>query len=195
MQGKARPEGLSAQAGLRERRSDQPNSDLHQRGLADLKAVTDRLSALWSTTDLFARVSIVFSNRLSRSLGRADVAQRRVTLAAYLRVPGAPLEEVLCHELAHIVAFERVGKTERVHGQTWQRLVAIAGFAPSRRLRFSSPQTLYRHRKHGRTYVHRCQVCGFTRVARRRVLAWRCADCVAAGLDGDLVVSEQAPRS
>jgi predicted SprT family Zn-dependent metalloprotease len=128
-------------------------------------------------------------------LGRADVGQRRVTLASHLNGTGALLEEVLCHELAHIVAFDLVGKAERVHGPTWQRLVCMAGFAPSRRLQCSSPQMIGLHQKRSKRYMHRCQVCGFTRIAGRRMSAWRCADCVSVGLDGRLDVVELEART
>ena len=157
-----------------------------------LRRTLERLSSVWSTPGLPASISIVFSSRLRKALGRADVCQRRVTLAAHLNGAGALLEEVLCHELAHIVAFDLVGKAERVHGPTWQRLVRMAGFAPSRRLQCSPRQGSDLSQKRSRKYLHRCQVCGFARVAARRMPAWRCADCVGAGLDGRLDLTELA---
>jgi ribosomal protein L37AE/L43A len=37
-------------------------------------------------------------------------------------------------------------------------------------------------------FAHTCPVCQFRRIARRRVPTWRCPDCYAAGLPGDLAV-------
>jgi hypothetical protein len=36
----------------------------------------------------------------------------------------------------------------------------------------------------GYRFEHRCPVCQSVRLARRRMTAWRCAECVEAGLNG-----------
>lgn len=159
-----------------------------------LRREVDRLSSIWANPELPGSVDIVFSSRLTRTLGRADVVRRRVTLAACLNGTGAVFDEVLCHELAHIVAFDMVGRAERVHGATWQRLVAMAGFVPRRKLQTSLALANRSTGRRGRIYLHCCQVCGFSRIAARRMSTWRCADCVAAGLDGCLDVSELSAR-
>ena len=115
-----------------------------------------RLGSVWSVPRLPATVSVVFSSRLTRSLGRADVRRRRITLAADLTGTGPFVEEVLCHELAHIVAFDLVGDSERTHGPTWQRLVREAGFVPTRRLQSpASPRDSHAHtpRMSGRSFA------------------------------------------
>ena len=43
-------------------------------------------------------------------------------------------------------------------------------------------------------YDHWCPVCQSSRQARRPVKAWRCAACVAAGLDGRLEITRRARR-
>jgi hypothetical protein len=154
-----------------------------------LKALA-RLGSVWSVPRLPAMVSIVVSSRLTRSLGRADVRQWQVTLAADLPGAGAFVEEVLCHELAHIVAFDLVGNSERTHGPTWQRLVREAGFVPSRRLESPANRRDGHARTPKRRFVHRCSVCGFTRIASRRNPGWRCGDCMLAGLDGRFDIFE-----
>jgi hypothetical protein len=94
--------------------------------------------------------------------------------------------------LAHIVAFDLVGDSERTHGPTWQRLVREAGFVPTRRLQSPATQRDSHARTRRKRFVHRCSVCSFTRIASRRMPGWRCADCVLAGLDGRLDVIEMA---
>jgi len=42
-------------------------------------------------------------------------------------------------------------------------------------------------------YDHWCPVCQSSRVGRRPVKAWRCAACVAAGLDGKLEITRPLP--
>ena len=159
---------------------------------SEFRGTVARLGSVWSVPRLPGTVSVVFSSRLTRSLGRADVRRRRITLVVDLTGTGAFVEEVLCHELAHIVAFDLVGESERTHGPTWQRLVREAGFVPTRRLQSpATPRDSYA-RTPRRRFVHRCPVCSFSRVASRRMPGWRCADCVRAGLDGHLDVTEIA---
>ena len=43
-------------------------------------------------------------------------------------------------------------------------------------------------------YDHWCPVCQSSRQARRPVKAWRCAACVAAGLDGRLEITRRTRR-
>jgi hypothetical protein len=43
-------------------------------------------------------------------------------------------------------------------------------------------------------YDHWCPVCQSSRQARRPVKAWRCAACVAAGLDGKLEITRRTRR-
>jgi hypothetical protein len=44
------------------------------------------------------------------------------------------------------------------------------------------------------TYDHWCPVCQSSRQARRPVKAWRCAACVAVGLDGTLEITRRTRR-
>ena len=52
----------------------------------------------------------------------------------------------------------------------------------------NAPRTIVRRPSR---FLHRCPVCDFSRVAARPVRSWRCADCVAAGLGGNLVITEK----
>ena len=60
-----------------------------------------------------------------------------------------------------------------------------AGFEP--RTRLPSPNgapLLRRSRRAPYVYVHRCAVCQAFRAERRLMSRWRCAACVASGLEG-----------
>jgi len=158
-----------------------------RRALVELIA---RYAELWSHPNLSETVSTRFSIRLSKSWARTNLETRTITLAAALQSDLSRLEEVLCHELAHIAAHDSIGRREGPHGLTWKELVRIGGFEPRLRLADGddAPRTIVRG--HSR-FLHRCSVCDFSRVAARPIRSWRCADCVAAGLTGDLVITEK----
>ena len=159
-----------------------------------LTETIDRFGRLWSYPALSGMASARFSTRLFKAWARVNLDTRAITLASSLKEDPARLEQVLCHELAHIVAYSLVGRSERPHGPTWQRLVTKAGYTPVVRLPESTANKcgLYRQ-SHGPAprFLHGCPVCDFSRVARRPMKSWRCADCVAAGLDGLLIVTPQ----
>lgn len=153
-----------------------------------LEAVT-RLGRLWSRASLAESVSIRFSSRLSSTWARTNLATNAITLASKLKGDRERLHDVLCHELAHVVSHERVGRSEGPHGPTWRRLVHEAGRNPAIRLE-DREATRTTSRPDARTFVHRCPICDFSRTARRPMTIWRCADCTAAGLSGELIVTE-----
>lgn len=161
-----------------------------------LAATIDRFGLLWSYPTLGQIASTRFSSRLSSVWARVNLDTGAITLAASLKRDPEHLEQVLCHELAHIVAHVLIGRSEGPHGPTWRRLVSEAGYAPMVRLpETDGIQTSPHNQRHSpvRRFLHRCLVCDFSRFARRPMKEWRCADCVAAGLDGRLFIT--APRS
>src|SRR3990172_3890508 len=100
----------------------------------DLEARVAELAKLWPALGEEPRVTIHLSARLTRSLGRADLISGRISLAAWLSERPELLDQALCHELAHIVAFRLVGRSERPHGARWQRLIRLVGYEPVRRI-------------------------------------------------------------
>ncbi len=190
----AAPPGMPAGPPLRSRPTrswpSDPGSMSHpQHNRVDLAPQIERFAALWSLPAIAETASVRFSTRLRRAWGRANLDRRTVTLAAVLEDDPSLLESVLCHELAHIAAYILVGRSERSHGVTWQRLVTEAGYRPSPRL--SDGAAAHPAQRTRRHYLHRCPVCGFSRRAGKPMTTWRCADCVAAGLEGDLVITEE----
>ncbi len=159
------------------------------------RPLLERWGALWGVPDLATRVTVEPSTRLRRSLGRCRPATGRITIRASL-LDGDPglLEEVLCHEAAHVAARVLAGPEARPHGAEWRELVRAAGFEP--RIRrgedvgdvgdvapAGSGRTSGRFR-----YEHRCPVCQSVRYANTPLPRWRCLECAEAGLAGAMEV-------
>ena len=121
-------------------------------------------AVLWNVPGLESRVSVSFSPRLRRSLGRCVPVRGIVRLNPRLLRRGAELlDEVLCHELAHVAAFELHGRQARPHGREWAALMRAAGFEP--RVRAPWQDDVDRTEKPPRRvalYEHRCPVCQAT---------------------------------
>ena len=147
---------------------------------------------LWNTPELAARTTIEWSPRLTRSLGRCYPERRLIRLASFLdEAPNGLLEEVLCHELAHVAARELHGTRIRPHGPEWKALMRDAGYEPKTRLPLPANVRGTRNHRRRYLYIHRCPVCQRSRTAKRAVRRWRCAACVAEGLDGTLDISRR----
>lgn len=148
-----------------------------------------RCFSLWGLAGFEENVTICFSRRMCRALGRCYVKRRRISLSKRLReMPISILEEVLCHESAHLAAFQLCGENHRPHGPEWAHLMRLAGFDPRRRLVLDEYGISTPSKQLSQFYVHFCLVCQMERVARRAVRTWRCADCRALGLDGLLEI-------
>lgn len=153
----------------------------------------------WKTPELTQRATIEWSPRLTRSLGRCYPQRHLIRIASYLEFAEpallpALLEEVLCHELAHLAAREHHGDRIRPHGPEWKALMRAAGYEPKTRLPLPKSLTKAaspKRSRHDWHYIHRCPVCQRTHVARRSMRRWRCRACVDAGLDGILTITRR----
>ena len=155
----------------------------------------EQWARLWELPALASAVSVAFSRRLRTTLGRSTPATRRVVMnAALLDGADARLLEVLCHELAHVATYLRYGAAARPHGPEWAALVRQAGYPPATHAAVSTVRrAASAPRPQHYSVVHTCPVCQTRRFARRPVRRWRCAECVAAGLPGELTVTRTAP--
>jgi predicted SprT family Zn-dependent metalloprotease len=107
------------------------------------------------------------------------------------------LAEVLCHELAHVVVWLEHGRRAKPHGPEWRALVERAGQRARLRLPAAAPPPSPSGSGGPETpasgvrarWEHRCPVCQMVRVAKRPVRGWRCAECRAAGLSGELEIT------
>ncbi len=147
-------------------------------------------ASLWNAPALTERVTISFSARLTRSLGRCHPRQGTIRLAAWLcDADPALLREVLCHEVAHVAAWDLTGGRNRPHGAEWRALMRAAGYQP--RVRYPQellPPEARKPSRRSSLWDHSCPRCGAHRTARRVMRIWRCARCVEAGREGRLVI-------
>jgi predicted SprT family Zn-dependent metalloprotease len=144
---------------------------------------------LWQVPSL-ARVEITTNFRLRTCLGRCFPKLNRIELnSALLEKKRARLNEVLCHEAAHIAAYALAPDQSRVHGRQWALLMTAAGFQAETKI--PGHKCAEHPRKdeiRDEVFEHYCPVCRFTRIARRPVSRWKCRTCVYAGLSGDLKI-------
>lgn len=150
-----------------------------------VKTRVEECFLLWGMPELSGSVSVEYSRRLTRSLGRTQVANHHVRLNPILeKDEQSLLDEVLCHELAHIAVYEHFGPAAKPHGKEWADLVEKAGYEPRIRIGLEGSELS----KSVRKFEHICPVCQTVRYAAREMTRWRCAACADAGLDGVLLI-------
>ena len=143
---------------------------------------------IWEVEAIANDVSISLSPSMSRSLGRTNVESKSIRLSfQLLDAPSELVREVVCHELAHIVDFVKLGSQGKAHGESWKQLVLKAGFEPSR----SMSLDIAKKAQFQKSFTHLCLTCGIRRVARRKMTNWRCEACVEAGLSGQLHIEQR----
>jgi predicted SprT family Zn-dependent metalloprotease len=136
----------------------------------------------WRTPQLPGRVTVTFSGRMTKSLGRVRPMTGQIRLNSKLQtVPRRFLLEVLCHEAAHVAVHLLHGANAKPHGPEWQELVRIAGYQPATKLGHQAltqkaPQntTISRHR-------YRCRICQCDYFVRRKSSRLHCNLCYSAG--------------
>jgi SprT protein len=160
-----------------------------------LRELISTWGKLWGLPELERTVALTFSRRLKRSLGRCRPATGRITIQARLADDDPELlTEVLCHEAAHVAAYQLSGSVDDPHGERWRELVKRAGYEPSARHATQVDSPVMTPGIIGRyTHEHRCSVCHSVRYARRAVTTWYCADCIDAGLPGKLTITRLKP--
>jgi predicted SprT family Zn-dependent metalloprotease len=169
-----------------------------------VEGILRRLGALWEAPEL-VDIPVALNPRLSRTLGRLVGRPWHIELGPRALVSSTRLLEVVTHEGAHAVLAMKAGRTHPApHGPEWRELMAIAGYADASAAHWrchspagQSPQQKQPPKPKPQpaiTYDHWCPVCQSSRQARRPVKAWRCAACVAVGLDGTLEITRRTRR-
>jgi predicted SprT family Zn-dependent metalloprotease len=150
-----------------------------------------RWGRVWGIPGLAGELRIVFSKRLRMTLARCRPAEKRIVLRHDLRrATSRRLDEVLCHEAAHVATHILYGPLVKPHGAEWKRLVSLVGFDPVLRTRECGGNAKPRNRSRAaRIFEHRCPVCQMMRIGRRPVRQWRCSECLEAGLPGILTIT------
>ena len=133
-----------------------------------------------------SQLDIVFNPNLKSTLARWLPRSNIIELNAKVRSRSArALSEVISHEAAHVVMWDRSGHATRPHGPEWAALMRAAGYEP----RATLVRCGYRIRSRDNVRIrHFCSVCHFSRFAKRRMQRWRCPECRAIGLEGKLEV-------
>jgi hypothetical protein len=163
--------------------------DDHEPSLTKLAALIHPWGCLWGVPGFEQNLTLRFSPRLTQSLGRCNPAAGTITLRLGLPVDQIPY--ILCHEAAHVAAFLRFGSGLQPHGPEWASLVALAGFPPA--VNAPGPRTPSSRnpaQPGSFRYAHQCLVCQATRWARRPIRRWRCAECLAVGLTGEMRIMD-----
>ena len=125
------------------------------------------------------RINPRLTTTLARLLVNDNLIEFNLTVA---RLGARSRREVICHEAAHFVVWQRHGRAARPHGPEWAALVKLAGFEPkASRVRCGQPK---RRPATKQVFRHMCPVCHFSKRAARRMSRWRCPECRAIGLDG-----------
>jgi predicted SprT family Zn-dependent metalloprotease len=173
-----------------------------------VEGILRQLGALWQAPAL-VDIPVELNPYLSRTLGRLVGRPWRIELGPRALMSEKRLREVLTHEGAHAVLAMKAGPTHPApHGPEWRELMSLAGYSNAtgahwacHRSTSQSPQQKHKQQQQPtpRTrsavaYDHWCPVCQSSRQAGRPVKAWRCAACVAAGLDGRLEITRRARR-
>jgi 8-oxo-dGTP diphosphatase len=131
LEGREGGEGDSP-AGLHAPLAPRPGSTV----LDGFRPQVERWEAAWGLPGLSDSVTVEFSGRLRSAFGNCRPGVGRIRLAERLRNGSRELlEEILCHELAHVAVHRLHGPRIRTHGPEWRRLMARAGFKPRARIK------------------------------------------------------------
>ncbi len=157
-------------------------------GLEHFPRLLRRWTKCWGVPELCDLIEYGWSPRLHRSLGVAYPERKLIRLNYLLKDShySSLLNEVLCHEAAHVAVFHIHGKLAVSHGPEWKQLLLLAGYEPrtSHKVNaLSGPAELNLFR-----YEHICLVCHTKRFSKCPQLQWRCFDCQKAGLEGNLTI-------
>lgn len=157
-----------------------------------IKRSVETWMSMWGNPVLARQVAVLEASRLRSALGRCKPDRAEIRIASFLiHEPSRLLDEVICHECAHVAVHARHGADVRPHGKEWQALVRQAGYEPRVRIPAEGRELRsVRNRQRRFVWMHRCPICQMTRMAGRPVPQWRCASCASSGLDGQLVIEK-----
>jgi predicted SprT family Zn-dependent metalloprotease len=145
--------------------------------------------SLWGVPELLEGMSVERNGRLRATVARWVEEKKCVELGPRFFRLNKHQSNVLCHELAHAAAVKLHGKGVSPHGPEWCALIRAAGYAPSSKLRTAGHMTgISGTKKLSLQYEHRCLVCHSVRYAKRRMISWKCVECVGSGLPGQLEI-------
>jgi predicted SprT family Zn-dependent metalloprotease len=139
------------------------------------------LAALWDhprISELGVALNLDLTSTIARWTPPSNVIELNPNVTSR---DARALREIITHEAAHVVVWDRCDRVARPHGAEWAAVMRAAGFQPR--------ATLVRcgHRASPNSQLpirHFCPVCHFAVFAKRRMRGWRCPECRAIGLEG-----------
>lgn len=159
-------DGLMGAADLSQERESKTAEDWCELSMEGLdEACLTRHVADWllplQLSELRGGVYVRWNSRLQTTAGRAHYAESRIELNPRLKEIAdlAEIERTLKHELAHLVAYERCGRSERrrlqPHGVEWREACADLGIAGESRCH----ELALPGRRMRRKFAYTCPAC------------------------------------
>lgn len=151
-----------------------PSAPLPTRTL--LLQLAARCLSAWGAEHLTPRLRIIYNPRLTTTLGRACFTDLRVELnPRLLNEHPDELIPTLGHELAHLVVYDRHGKSAPPHGREFRLLLRRLQLPDN--ARHHLPVAHLRRTRSRYLYLHRCSVCGRSFLARSVRRQYYCVAC------------------
>ena len=131
-----------------------------------------------------SQLEIAFNPSLRSTLARWMPPSNILEISAAAKSRGKrELSEIISHEAAHVVVWDRSVGEARPHGPEWAALMRAAGFeARATLIRCGCRRSVANSVR----VRHFCAICHFSKLARRLMPRWRCPECRAIGLEGKL---------
>ena len=141
------------------------------------------LARIWKYPRV-SQLNVVINPRLKSTIARWLPPSDAIEVSVTARSRGtSAFHKILCHEAAHVVVWNRFGRTSRPHGREWAALMRAAGVEPRATLMRCGAS---RRSGSGTRVRHVCTVCHFSALAKRVMPQWRCPECRLIGLQGKL---------
>lgn len=175
--------------------------DLERPGVAALEERAQELLDQWFALDLWP-IEIVWHAKMRTRAGVAWLDERRIELNPnLLRAHPERIDEILAHELAHLVVWARHGRDADPHGPEWRGLLELVGIPATRYHGIDVGAVRTRRRRF--YYLHVCQACASWWIARRVRRDRHCSRCGpgeirilrASGTDEGLTALRRHARS
>jgi predicted SprT family Zn-dependent metalloprotease len=163
----------------------------HDRFIEMSRAHLASLAGAWKHARV-SRLEIAVNPNLKSTVARWIPPSNVLEISAAAKSRGArALRDIISHEAAHVVVWDRSGRGVRPHGPEWAAVMRAAGFEP----RATLVRCGYRRGTSDTVRIrHFCTVCHFSKLARRRIPRWRCPECRAIGLEGKLKTERVSRR-
>ncbi|MFP4105324.1 MAG: SprT-like domain-containing protein [Phycisphaerae bacterium] len=127
--------------------------------------LVDRIGEAWGIDRFSTRVRAEYNYRLRTTLGRAFLKEDRVELNPRLLTENPDqFVPTLAHELAHLVVHHRHGPVAKPHGTQFRYLMQQLGL--SSKATHKVPVGHLKQKRRRYLYLHRCETCGVSFIAR-----------------------------